>query len=88
METLNFPVIGDKADDIKKLEDLWRLFNNPRREAYLTSKLFLQLQKMIRVTDVATYAAKADKIEKLEKTIEVLKKDLVGYKTAMEIREK
>ena len=41
METLNFPVIGDKADDIKRLEDLWRLFNNPRREAYLTLKLFL-----------------------------------------------
>ena len=51
-------------------------------------KLFLQLQKMIRVTDVATYEAKSDRIEKLENTIEVLKKDLIGYKTAVEIGEK
>ena len=43
---------------------------------------------MIRVTDVATYEAKSDRIEKLENTIEVLKKDLIGYKTAVEIGEK
>jgi len=48
-------------------------------------KLFLQLQKMIRVTDVATYTAAADRIEQLEKTIDTLKSELLTHKTAWEL---
>jgi integrase len=51
-------------------------------------KLFLQLQKMIRVTDVATYTAGTDRIEQLEKTIETLQKDLISYKTSHELSVK
>jgi len=51
-------------------------------------KLFLQLQKMIRVTDVATYTAGTDRIEQLEKTTETLKRDALAYKTSMEVGTK
>jgi len=51
-------------------------------------KLFLQLQKMIRVTDVATYMAGQDRVEQLEKTIETLQKDLISYKTSHELSVK
>jgi len=51
-------------------------------------KLFLQLQKMIRVTDVVAYTAGTDRIEQLEKTIETLQKDLSSYKTCSEISTK
>jgi hypothetical protein len=51
-------------------------------------KLFLQLQKMIRVTDVATYTAGQDRIEQLEKTIETLKQDVLSHKTAWQLGDK
>jgi len=51
-------------------------------------KLFLQLQKMIRVTDAATYMAGTDRIEQLEKTIETLKRDALAYKTSQELGTK
>jgi integrase len=51
-------------------------------------KLFLQLQKMIRVTDAATYTAGTDRIEQLEKTAETLKRDALAYKTSMEVGAK
>ena len=51
-------------------------------------KLFLQLQKMIRVTDAATYTAGTDRIEQLEKTIETLKRDVLAYKTSQELGTK
>jgi integrase len=51
-------------------------------------KLFLQLQKMIRVTDVATYTAGQDRVEQLEKTIETLMQDVLSHKTAWELGSK
>jgi integrase len=51
-------------------------------------KLFLQLQKMIRVTDATAYTAGQDRIEQLEKTIETLQKDLSSYKTSSELSTK
>lgn len=51
-------------------------------------KLFLQLQKMIRVTDVVAYTAGQDRIEQLEKTIETLKQDVLSHKTAWEVGAK
>jgi integrase len=48
-------------------------------------KLFLQLQKMTRITDVAAYTAGTDRMEQLEKTIETLQKDLISYKTSHEL---
>jgi len=51
-------------------------------------KLFLQLQKMIRVTDVTAYTAGQDRIQQLEKTIETLKQDVVSHKTAWELGTK
>jgi integrase len=51
-------------------------------------KLFLQLQKMIRVTDAATYTAGKDRIEQLEKTIETLMQDVLSHKTAWELGDK
>lgn len=51
-------------------------------------KLFVQLQKMIRVTDVVAYVARKDRIEQLEKTIETLKRDALSHKTAWELGAK
>ena len=51
-------------------------------------KLFLQLQKMIRVTDVATYTAGQDRVEQLEKTIETLKQDVLSHETAWQLGDK
>jgi len=51
-------------------------------------KLFVQLQKMIRVTDVVAYTAGTDRIEQLEKTIETLKRDTLSHKTAWELGAK
>lgn len=51
-------------------------------------KLFLQLQKMIRVTDAATYMAGQDRIEELERAIEALKRDALAYKTSQELGTK
>ena len=51
-------------------------------------KLFVQLQKMIRVTDVVAYTAGTDRVEQLEKTIETLKQDVLSHKTAWELGAK
>jgi chromosome segregation ATPase len=51
-------------------------------------KLFIQLQKMTRITDAAVYTAGTDRIEQLEKTIETLQKDLISYKTGLELSVK
>jgi len=51
-------------------------------------KLFLQLQKMTRITDVTAYTAGTDRVEQLEKTIETLQKDLISYKTSHELSVK
>jgi len=51
-------------------------------------KSFLQLQKMLRVTDVSTYAAGTDLAEHMERAIETLQKDLVGYKTSLDVSVK
>jgi len=51
-------------------------------------KLFVQLQKMIRVTDVVAYTAGTDRVEQLEKTIETLKRDTLSHKTAWELGAK
>lgn len=42
-EVLEFPVIGDEEDDLRRLERLYELFNPPyyNRKAYLTVKIFL-----------------------------------------------
>jgi integrase len=51
-------------------------------------KLFLQLQKMIRVTDVATYMAGQDRVALLEQTIETLKQEVLSHRTAWELSAK
>jgi len=51
-------------------------------------KLFLQLQKMIRVTDVTAYTAGKDRVQQLEMVIETLQKDLTSYKTSSELSVK
>lgn len=40
---LNSPIIGDKEDDLRRLRQLYNIFNPPRygRQAYLTVKIFL-----------------------------------------------
>ncbi|MGQ9760157.1 MAG: hypothetical protein ACUVQ5_06295 [Candidatus Methanomethylicaceae archaeon] len=48
-------------------------------------KLFLQRQKLIRITDVVAYTAGQDRIEQLERTIETLQRDLASYKTSHEL---
>lgn len=51
-------------------------------------KLFLQLQKMTRVTDVATYMAGQDRVEQLEQTIETLKQEVLSHRTVWELSAK
>lgn len=51
-------------------------------------KLFVQLRKMIRVTDAVAYTAGTDRIEQLEKTIEALKQDVLSHRTAWELGAK
>lgn len=51
-------------------------------------KLFLQLQKLIRVTDVAAYTADQDRIQELENAMETLQKDLSAYKASLDLSTK
>jgi len=55
-QILTFPKIGDKASDLKRLRQLWNIFNNTRKDAYLTVKTFLIFREIrIQFRDAGKY---------------------------------
>jgi len=53
---LTFPKIGDKESDLKRLRQLWAIFNNTRKDAYLTVKTFLIFREIrIQFRDTGKY---------------------------------
>jgi len=55
-QILDSPKIGNEECDLERLRHLWDLFNSPRREAYLTIKIFLVFREIrIQFRDTGMY---------------------------------
>jgi len=55
-QILTSPKIGDKESDLKRLRQLWDIFNNTRKDAYLTVKTFLIFREIrIQFRDAGKY---------------------------------